>query len=205
METEVDTPAQASAPAAPDPEAPGSPVAAPLEPAPPVWGWRRWVLRVFIVALLLAGAATVALAAFTIIDESGKDGRGGRTAVYGVLMPNDTEFRKVTSDLLDRKQPEKLRGITVVGAGGKVTVLRDQAGQPSFLSAYLNPNALQVIARAIGVSSDDTITVDELRLEVLKRTGRQRWRLRGTKSGAPWRATIAPNGTNLRLIPTKDA
>jgi hypothetical protein len=175
-----------------------------LPPPPPIThsgGWRRWILRLFVVSLLIAGAGTVGYAALTIADDEAAT--GGRKPVYGVLMPDDGHFRDIADQLLARKRPEKLRGITVVGEDGKVTVIRYQRGAPSFLSSYLNPNALQVIARAIGVRSDEPITVDELRLEVLERTGRQRWRLRGTQDGRPWRAVVNPNGTNLRLIPVK--
>lgn len=175
-----------------------------LPPAPPIThsrGWRRWILRLFVVSLLLAGAGTVAYAATRIVSD--EDAAGGRKATYGVLMPDDSHFRDIANQLLARKTPEKLGGMTVVGAKGEVTVIRHQKGAPSFLSSYLNPNALQVIARAIGVRSDEQITVEELRLEVLRRTGRQRWRLRGSQGGRPWRAVVNPNGTNLRLIPVK--
>lgn len=176
-----------------------------LPPAPPIThsrGWRRWILRLFVVSLLIAGAGTVAYAASRIVTDDGAS--GGRKPVFGVLMPDDAHFRDVANQLLARKRPEKLRGMTIVGAGGKVTVIRYHPGAPSFLSSYLNPNALQVIARAIGLHSDKAITVDELRLEVLRRTGRQRWRLRGTQDGRTWRAVVNPNGTDLRLIPVND-
>ncbi|MCW3039656.1 MAG: hypothetical protein JWM31_1561 [Solirubrobacterales bacterium] len=201
METDVETPAQEEvAPMGAElPKHPEPPVVTPIRYSQ---GWRRWFLRGFVLLLLLAAAGTVTAAALTIAG-AGNGSASDRQAINGVLMPNDSQFRDVARQLLARKKPEKLRGMTIVGAGGKVTVLRYQAGAPSFLSSYLNPNALPVIARAIGVRSDEDITVDELRLEVLRRTGRQRWRLRGTQGGRLWRATINPNGTNLRLVPVK--
>lgn len=207
METDVETPAQASTPA--EPEAPRVPVAlaSPDLPADPPSrhrrGWRRWVLRLFVLTLLLAAAGTVAAAAITIVGDVGDNGRSSRKAINGVLMPDDAHYRDITNQLLARKRPEKLRGLTIVGDEGKVKVIRYKAGAPSLLSSYLNPNALSVIARAISVRSNATIIVDELRLEVLRRTGRQRWRLHGTQDGKTFRATIKPNGTNLRLIPSK--
>lgn len=180
-----------------DPTAPT--ILPPLGPIEHSRGWRRWFLRAFVVTLLVAAAGTIAVAATMIAKET--DEPTGRKPVNGVLLPDDARFRDIANQLLARKRPEKITGITVAGAGGEVTVIRYKRGQTSFMSNYLNPNALQVIARAIGVRSDDPITVNELRLEVLRRTGRQRWRLNGTQSGRPWRATINPNGTNLRLIP----
>lgn len=168
--------------------------------APPMTtGWRRWLLRGFVIAMLVAGAAVVAAAAVTIAgDQHGA--AGGRRAVGGVLMPDDAHFRDIAGQLLARKTPERLAGMTIVGADGTVTVQRYRAGSPSFLSSYLNPNALSVIARAIAARGDAPITVDELRLEVLRATGRQRWRLHGSQGGALWRATINPNGTDFRII-----
>ncbi|WP_354700260.1 hypothetical protein DSM112329_00526 [Paraconexibacter sp. AEG42_29] len=183
-----------------DPTAPT--ILPPLGPIEHSRGWRRWFLRIFVVSLLIAAAATIAVAATMIVEEADKP--EGRKPVNGVLMPDDSRFRDIANQLLSRKRPEKVTGIVVTGEAGEVTVVRYKRGQTSFMSNYLNPNALQVIARAIGVRSDDPITVDELRLEVLRRTGRQRWRLRGEQSGQPWRATINPNGTNLRIIPVND-
>lgn len=169
------------------------------EPLSTPLGWRRWLLRSFVVALLLGGLAVVAAAAVTIARDSG-GAAGGPRAVSGVRMPDDRQFRDVARQLLARRTPERLAGMTVVGAGGKVTVLRYREGSPSFLSSYLNPNALAVITRAIAARGEPPVTIGELRLEVIRATGRQRWRMRGNQSGALWRATINPNGTDLRVI-----
>lgn len=165
-------------------------------------GWRRWLLRAFVV-LLLAGGVAVAVVAATIVRDETEEQATGRRPVNGVLMPDDAHFREVANTLLARKRPEKVSGMTVEGSDGKVTVIRYRPGRTSFMSNYINPNAIQVIARAVGLRSYEPITIDKLRLEVLRRTGRQRWRLAGTQSGRPWRATINPNGTNFRLIRTK--
>jgi hypothetical protein len=166
-------------------------------------GPRLWALRVFVLALLLAGAATVATAGVMIVKES--DGPAdARTAQFGVVMPDGARYRAVVADLLARKQPRQLLGLTVKGSGGEVTVFHaKRKGATSFPSDYLNPGALSLIARSIGARSDTVIKVDELRLEKLRSTGRLRWRLRGQQQGRAWRATIAPNGTQLRLLPTK--
>jgi hypothetical protein len=170
-------------------------------PAAPPVSRRRWLLRGFVVAVLLAGAVVVALAAAAILGDSGRS--GSRQAAGGVAMPDDAHFRDIAGQLLGRRTPERISGMTIAGAAGEVTVIRYAPGRTSFLSSYLNPNALGVIARAIGARSDDPITVDELRLEVLRATGRQRWRLRGTQGGELWRATVNPNGTDLRIISPK--
>ncbi|UTI64205.1 hypothetical protein NBH00_23060 [Paraconexibacter antarcticus] len=162
-------------------------------------GWRRWLLRGFVIAMLVAGAAVVTAAAVTIAGDQGATA-GGRKAVGGVLMPDDAHFRDIAGQLLARPTPERLAGMTIVGASGTVAVQRHRPGSPSFLSSYLNPNALSVIARAIAARGDPPVTVDELRLEVLRATGRQRWRLHGSQGGALWRATINPNGTDLRIV-----
>jgi hypothetical protein len=164
-------------------------------------GWRRWLPRVFVLGLLLAGAGTVGVAMVTIVSDAKTPG-AGRRAEFGVVMPDATSYRKVVGKLRDRKHPEQLRGLTIVGGQGKVTVLKAQGRVPFFPSTYLNPNALSVIARSIGVRSDTQITVEEVRLEILRSTGRLRWRVRGTQNGRAWRAVVAPNGTNLRLIGT---
>jgi hypothetical protein len=165
-------------------------------------GWRRSLLRVFIVSLLVAGAGTVGVAAVTIVSDA-KAPESSRHAELGVVMPDATGYRQVVNELLDRERPRQLRGMTVVGEQGEVTVLEARKRKPSFPSSYLNPNALSLIARSIGVRSDTQITVQELRLEILRTTGRLRWRLRGVQEGRPWRAVVAPNGTNLRLLATK--
>jgi hypothetical protein len=165
-------------------------------------GWRRWLLRGFVLSLLLAGAAAVGVAAVTILSDARAPDASHR-GEFGVVMPEVRSYREVAGRLLARKEPQRLGGMTIVGAQGKVTVLKAQPGRPSFPSTYLNPNALSVIARSIGVRSDAQITVQELRLEVLQSTGRLRWRLRGVQGGRPWRAAVAPNGTNLRLLSTK--
>ncbi|MCW3016128.1 MAG: hypothetical protein JWO02_3220 [Solirubrobacterales bacterium] len=165
-------------------------------------GWRRWLLRVFVLGLLLAGAGTVGVAMVTIVSDA-KTPNAARRAEFGVVMPDAATYRKVVGKLLDRKHPELLRGMTIVGGQGEVTVLKAQRRAPFFPSTYLNPNALSVIARSIGVRSDTQITVDELRLEILRSTGRLRWRVRGVQDGRAWRAVVAPNGTNLHLIGTK--
>lgn len=167
-------------------------------------GWRRWALRVFVLTMLIAGAGTVAVAAVDIV--SGKDkAAANREPEFGVLMPQADRYKAEVNELLKRKRPRQLHGLTVVGDAGKVEVLKARRGKPSFPSSYLNPNALSVLARAIGVRSDTLITVAQLRLEVLERTGRLRWRLQGEQGGRPWRAVIAPNGTNLKLIGAKAA
>ncbi len=165
----------------------------------PPRGRRRWLLRLFVLTLLLAGAGTVGLATVSIVSAA-KGTDGLREAEFGVLMPDATAYRTTVLELLERKEARPLRGLTVVGGEGQVTLLGAQDGKASFPSAYLNPNALSVIARSIGVRSDTQIDVEELRLEVLERTGRLRWRLRGTQGGRPWRAVVAPNGTKLRVI-----
>lgn len=174
---------------------------APAGPAAPPVSRRRWLLRGFVAALLVAGAVVVALAAAAIIGDSGRS--GSRQASGGVTMPDDAHFRDIAGQLLGRRTPERISGMTIAGAAGTVTVIRYAPGRTSFLSSYLNPNALGVIARAIGARADAPITVDQLRLEVLRATGRQRWRLRGTQRGKLWRATVNPNGTDLRVISTK--
>lgn len=174
------------------------------EGAPPrSGGWRLWTLRVFVLTLLLTGAGTVAVAAVTIVK--GTDGSASaRTGQFGVVMPDAARYREVVGELLARDRPRQLRGLTVTGEAGEVAVLRAQRkSATTFPSSYLNPGALALIARSIGVRSDTVITVDELRLEKLRATGRLRWRLRGEQAGRPWRAVIAPNGTALRLLPTK--
>lgn len=189
-----------------DPMAGGSAAAAtgpfdPVDPADPAAhpvSRRRWLLRGFVATLLVAGAVVVALAAAAIIGDSGRS--GSRQAAGGVTMPDDAHFRDIAGQLLARKTPERIKGMTIAGAAGQVTVIRYVPGGTSFLSSYLNPNALGVIARAIGARADAPITVDQMRLEVLRATGRQRWRLRGTQRGRLWRATVNPNGTDLRVI-----
>lgn len=167
-------------------------------------GVRLWLLRVFVLALLLAAAATVATAAVRIVRYQGSGTDSRRPDVFGVVMPDATEYQRTVGELLARKRPLQLKGLTVVGDGGKVTVLRaTRKTATTFPSAYLNPGALSLIARAVGVRSDATITVQELRLERLRSTGHLRWRLRGEQAGRPWRAVIAANGTGLKLLPTQ--
>lgn len=161
---------------------------------------RRWALRGLVVLVLAGGAAAIGVATVSIVSDARDSGTARRTT-FGVLMPDATQYRALVSDLLDRKHPKRLRGLTVVGAKGKVTVLNARADRPSFPSSYLNPGALSLIARAVGAHSNAPVTVEQLRLEQPRRTGRLRWRLRGTKAGRPWRATIAPNGTNLQRLP----
>ncbi len=186
-------------------ETPEDGAGAPLEIAPRRVGFRQWVLRVFVLTLLLAGAGTVAAAAVTIV-RSTDDAATTRSAQFGVLMPDATQYQAVVKELLARKRPRQLTGLTVVGEDGKVTVLHaKRRSAKSFPSDYLNPVALALIARSVGARSDTTITVDELRLEKLQSTGRLRWRLHGTQSGKVWRATIAPNGTGFRRVPTAKA
>jgi hypothetical protein len=174
------------------------------EVTPPVrrGGVRLWTLRVFVLTLLLAAAATVTAAAVTIVRGEGK-AAGRHPGVYGVIMPDATAYQRTVGALLARKRPLELKGLTVVGDSGKVTVLRaKRKAATTFPSAYLNAGALSLIARAVGVRSDSVITVQELRLEKLRSTGRLRWRLRGEQAGRSWRAVIAPNGTELKLLPT---
>lgn len=164
-------------------------------------GRRRWILRLFVIALLLGGAGTVTLVVMTIA--SGAESGSSRPSEFGVVMPDATDYRARVDRLLDRKRPKRLSGLTIVGAQGEVTVFKPQGSEPDFPSTYLNPNALELIARAIGSRSDTQITVQELRLEVQRSTGRLRWRLRGVQGDQPWRAVLAPNGTKLRTITAK--
>ncbi|MCW2957604.1 MAG: hypothetical protein JWP18_407 [Solirubrobacterales bacterium] len=173
----------------------------PQAPPVPSSGGRLWTLRIFVLALLLAGAGTVAVAAVTIVNDSDR-ATGTRTGQFGVVMPDAGRYRATVAELLARDRPRELRGLTVTGTSGEVTVLRAKRRTvTTFPSSYLNPGALALIARSIGLRSDTVITVDELRLEKLRGTGRLRWRLRGEQAGRPWRAVIAPNGTDLRLLP----
>lgn len=165
-------------------------------------GRRRWRLRLFVLSLLVAGAGTVGVAAVAIVSNN----RGPASSLrleFGVLMPDATSYHAVVTKLLDAKRPQELSGLTIVGHQGEVTVLKSKKGNRSFPSSHLNPNALSVITRSIGVRSDTQITVEELRLEVVRSTGRLRWRLRGVQGRRPWRAVVAPNGTKLRIIRTK--
>lgn len=170
---------------------------------PPPVGPRQWALRVFVLTLLLAGAATVATAAVSIVSGSGGPS-GSRSAQFGVVMPDATRYKQVVGGLLARERPRELLGLTVKGRAGEVALIhaKRRGGPTSFPSSYLNPGALALIARSVGARSDAIITVEELRLEKLSTTGRLRWRLRGQREGRAWRATVAPNGTQLRLIPT---
>jgi len=138
---------------------------------------RPWVLRSFVVCLLVSGAIMMALSVTAIIK--GSRAVPARRAAGGVTMPRASQYQDVVGQLLARKAPEPLLGLTIAGSAGKVTVLRASAGQPfSFPSSYLNPGALAVIARSIGAVNDQATTVADLRLELVHRTGRLRWRLR---------------------------
>lgn len=160
-------------------------------PAPGVWP-----LRILCLSLLAVAAIVVGSAATSIARSSGDV--GGRASVAGVRMPDDTTFRAVTGRLVARHRPVWLASVRVRGDGGRITVERAVAGRPRFPSSYLNPGVLPVLARATGAASDDPIVVRELRLTVSPSTGRQRWSLSGTQDGRPWRATVNPNGTDLR-------
>lgn len=150
--------------------------------------------------MLSAGAATTAGAAVSIVHSG--DPRARRTAISGVLMPDDRRYRAVAKELLARERPARLSGLTIIGDTGTVRLLPHHPGRPSLLSTHLNPGVLDVLARAAGAATDAPIVVSELRLEVLTRTGRQRWRMRGTQLGRLWRASVNPNGTDLRRIRT---
>ena len=173
-------------------------------PAVSVGGRPHWILRLFVIALLLAGAGTVTVALMTIAGGAGESG-SSRPSEFGVVMPDATSYRARVGRLLERKRPKRLSGLTIVGAQGTVTVFKPRGSEPDFPSTYLNPNALELIARAIGSRSDTRITVQELRLEVQRSTGRLRWRLRGVQGDQLWRAVLAPNGTKLRTIAAKAA
>lgn len=149
---------------------------------------------------MVFGAATLATTALSIAR--GSHHATGRAAVDGVLMPDPTHYREIATQLLTRKHPERLRGLTITGDAGRVRVLRYRPGSPSFLSSYLNPKIIEVLARSAGATTNAPLAITQLRLEVLSRTGRQRWRLSGMQLGRQWRATVNPNGTDLRLIHT---
>ncbi len=165
-------------------------------------GRRHWILRLFVIALLLAGTGIVVVAVMTIAGGAAESG-SSRPAEFGVVMPDATGYRARVRRLLERKRPQRLTGLTIVGAQGTVTVFKPRGSEPDFPSTYLNPNALELIARTIGSRSDTRITVQELRLEVQRSTGRLRWRLRGVQGDQPWRAVVAPNGTKLRTVASK--
>ena len=183
-------------------QAAGSEAVAGSPAAVPDGGRRHWILRLFVVSLLLGGAGTVALVVMTIASGAAESG-SSRPSEFGVVMPDATSYRARVGRLLERKRPKRLSGLTIVGAQGTVTVFKPRGSEPDFPSTYLNPNALELISRAIGSRSDIRITVQELRLEVQRSTGRLRWRLRGVQGDQPWRAVLAPNGTKLRTIATK--